>query len=129
MMEIVLVGAHMTGLPLNGQITALDGRFVREAQTRDCYRLYALAGGPPQRPGLLRVAAGAAIAFGIWSFLLHNIGALLAAISAPIGLGTVLLVDGATAKRFLVEAERTSGADDITHFGDWRAFLAAESPT
>ena len=125
--EIVLVGAHMTGLPLNGDIVALGGQFLRQAQTRPCYRLYALPGGPPQRPGLLRVPSGGAIAVEVWALPSERIGALLASIPAPLGLGTVLLADGTSPKGFLVEAEGIRGAADITHFGGWRAFLATSA--
>ena len=125
-LEIALVGAHMTGLPLNGQVTALGAHFVRETRTEACYRLYLLPGGPPRRPGLLRVAAeGVAIALEIWAFPLESVGALLAAIPAPLGLGTVRLDGGLASKGFLVEAEGVGEAEDISRFGGWRAFLSA----
>ena len=124
-LEIALVGAHMTGLPLNGDIVALDGRFDRVAGTEACYRLYALPGGPPQRPGLLRVAAGVAIAVEVWLIPSARIGELLASIPAPLGLGTVRLADGSAPKGFLVEAEGVRGAEDISHYGGWRKYLAA----
>ena len=125
-LEVALVGAHMDGLPLNGEITALGGRLDRAAVTAPCYRLYALPGGPPQRPGLLRVAEGegAAIALEVWRIPSGRIGALLAAIPAPLGLGTLRLADGTAPTGFLVEAEGVRGARDITGFGGWRAFLA-----
>lgn len=125
-LEVALVGAHMAGLPLNGAITALGGHFARAAETEPCYRLYALPGGPPHRPGLLRVrpGEGAAIALEVWLIPAGQIGALLAAIPAPLGLGTVCLADGTTPKGFLVEAEGARGAEDITRFGGWRAFIA-----
>lgn len=129
-LEIVLVGAHMAGLPLNADIVALEGRFLRAAETEPCYRLFALPGGPPARPGLLRVAAGtgAAIAVEVWAIPSARIGALLASIPAPLGLGTLRLADGTFPKGFLVEAEGTRGAADISHFGGWRAFLAQPRP-
>lgn len=125
--EIALVGAHMAGLPLNEEITALGGRFARAVSTAPCYRLYALPGGPPFRPGLLRVqdGMGAAIAVEVWTLPTARIGALLAAIPAPLGLGTLRLADGTTPKGFLAESEGVRGAEDISRFGGWRAFLAA----
>ncbi|MDT7950533.1 MAG: amidase [Acetobacteraceae bacterium] len=128
-LEIALVGAHMEGLPLNGEITALEGRFDRAAETEACYRLFALPGGPPHRPGLLRVAAGAgrAIALEVWRIPTVQVGALLDAIPAPLGLGTVRLADGSAPKGFLVEAEGIRGAEDISHHGGWRGYLAARS--
>ena len=124
--EIALVGAHMAGLPLNREIAALEGRFDRAAETEDCYRLFALPGGPPHRPGLLRVAAGAgrAIALEVWLIPSDQVGELLNAIPAPLGLGTIRLADGTTPKGFLVEAEGVRGAEDISHFGGWRGYLA-----
>jgi len=125
-LEIALVGAHMAGLPLNAEIAALGGRFLRAAETEPCYRLFALPGGPPARPGLLRVevGTGSAIALEVWAIPSERVGALLASIPAPLGLGTLRLADGTVPKGFLAEAEGTRGAEDISRFGGWRAFLA-----
>ncbi len=130
-MEIALVGAHMTGLPLNRDILALGGQLARSIRTAPCYRLYALPGGPPFRPGLLRVAEpdGAAIALEVWTLPLASIGALLASIPPPLGLGTVRLADGSSAKGFLAEAEGVRGAEDISRFGGWRGYLASVGET
>jgi allophanate hydrolase len=129
MLEIAVVGAHMSGLPLNRELTGLGATLLRAVETEPCYRLYALPGGPPLRPGLLRVAAGqgAAIATEVWAVPLDKIGTLLAGIPAPLGLGTLRLVDGTMPKGFLVEAEGVRGAEDISHFGGWRGFLAARA--
>jgi len=126
-LEIAVVGAHLSGLPLNGEITALGGTLARAAATAPLYRLFLLPGGPPRRPGLLRVPAGegAAIAVEVWSLPSARIGALLRAIPAPLGLGTLLLADGTAPKGFLAEAEGVRGAEDISRHGGWRAFLAA----
>lgn len=125
-LEIALVGAHMAGLPLNAEIAALGGRFLRAAETEPCYRLFALPGSPPARPGLLRVEAGtgSVIALEVWAIPSERVGALLASIPAPLGLGTLRLADGTAPKGFLAEAEGTRGAEDISRFGGWRAFLA-----
>jgi allophanate hydrolase len=125
-MEIALVGAHMSGLGLNGQVTALGGRFLREGRTSADYRLFALPGGPPQRPGLLRFGAGgASIALELWAMPLASVGAFLAQIPAPLGLGQVRLEDGRHVTGFLVEAAGTEGGTDITALGGWRAYLAS----
>ena len=124
---LVVCGAHMRGLPLNGQLTALGGRFVREAATTPDYRLYALPGGGVARPGLLRTGDGASVAVELWDLPPEAVGTLLAAIPAPLGLGPVRLSDGATHTGFLCEAAATTGARDITEHGGWRAFLAAAS--
>ena len=113
------VGGHMAGLPLNGQVTALGGRLLREARTRPAYRLYALG----NRPGLLAAPDGAAIAGEVWAIPTAAVGALLAQVPPPLGFGAVMLEDG-PCLGFLAEAEGVAGAPDITHHGGWRSYLA-----
>ena len=121
---IAVVGAHMSGLPLNGQLVELGGRLERTTKTAPVYRFYALTGGPPHRPGMVRVAAdGAAIELEVWSLPSEKVGALLTGIPAPLGLGTVVLADGSAVPGFLCEAHATQGAPDITSLGGWRAYL------
>lgn len=123
---VALVGAHMSGLTLNGQITTLGGRFLERCETSPDYRLHALAGGPPARPGLLRVAdGGAPIAVELWALGAEGLGKLVGQIPAPLGLGRVRLADGREVTGFLVEAAGTEGAKDITAYGGWRSYLAA----
>ena len=114
------IGAHMAGLPLNHQITALGGRLLRVGATLPEYRLHALG----NRPGLLRGAPGAAIAGEIWALPTTAIGALLAQVPPPLGFGTVALQDG-PCLGFLAEAAAVVGTPDITTHGGWRAWLAA----
>ncbi|TVP73609.1 MAG: allophanate hydrolase [Rhodobacteraceae bacterium] len=122
---IALVGAHMAELPLNHQITSLGGRFLEATETAPEYRFFALAGGPPARPGLLRVAAqGASVALELWSVPTSRLGALLVQIPSPLGLGRVTLVDGRDVVGFLVEPAGLDQAEDITSHGGWRAYLA-----
>jgi allophanate hydrolase len=113
------IGAHMSGLPLNGQLLAVGGRFLRDGQTIPHYRLFALG----ERPGLLRDVAGAAIEGEVWAIPTRAIGALLARVPAPLGFGEVLLDDG-PCLGFLAEAAGVVSAQDITEFGGWRAFIA-----
>ncbi|MGP1256897.1 MAG: allophanate hydrolase [Kiloniellales bacterium] len=124
---LAVVGAHMRGLPLNGELTGQGARFLRRARTASCYRFYALPGGPPYRPGLVRTAEGAAIELEIWALPETQVGRLLARIPAPLGLGTVMLEDGSEVKGFLCESAGVMGARDITATGGWRAFLTAET--
>jgi allophanate hydrolase len=127
-MPIALVGAHMSGLPLNGQITGAGGRFMRSARTSPDYRLFALPGGPPDRPGLVRVPdGGTSIALELWTLPQSAFGALLAAIPAPLGLGRVRLDDGSEVTGFLCEGAGLAGAEDITALGGWRAYLSRRS--
>jgi allophanate hydrolase len=130
LMEIAVVGAHLSGLPLNGQITARGGIFRRTGQTAPDYRLFRLPGGPPERPGLIKVAPGEgmSVAVEIWALPIASIGSLLAEIPPPLGLGTVSLTDGSRPKGFICEADGRRGALDISHFGGWRAYLASLSP-
>ena len=117
------IGAHMSGLKLNRQVTALGGRFLREAATIPGYRLFALGA----RPGMIRAPKGAgdgaAIRGEIWALPTAAIGALLAEVPPPLGFGTVALTDG-PCLGFLAEADGVADAPDITRFGGWRAWLA-----
>ncbi len=123
---LVVVGAHLSGLALNHELTALGAVFLGAAETLPVYRLYALPGGPPPRPGLLRVGPdrGAAIAAEIWALAPANFGLFVAAMPMPLCIGTILLADGSAPKGFLVEAAATEGAADISAFGGWRTYLA-----
>ncbi len=125
---IAVVGAHLSGMPLNGELRALNGRLLESAATAPHYRLYTLAGTKPPKPGLLRVAngAGAAIAVEIWALAEDAFGRFVAAIPPPLSIGTLELSDGRGVKGFLVEAEAVAGARDISSFGGWRAFMAGE---
>jgi allophanate hydrolase len=114
------VGGHMAGLPLNGQITALGGRFLHATRTAPSYRLHDLG----DRPGMIRAAGGRAIEGEVWALPTVSIGALLAQVPFPLGFGTVAL-SGGPCLGFLAEAEGVTGAPDITSFGGWRGFLAA----
>ena len=125
--EIAVVGAHLSGLPLNAELLALGAGFLRAVETTRDYRLFALPGTTPAKPGLLRVAAGtgAAIATEVWALEPAAFGSFVARIPAPLGIGTLSFSDGTAAKGFLVEAEAARAARDISEFGGWRAFLAA----
>lgn len=121
---VALVGAHMSGLPLNGEIAGRGGRFLFSAETAPKYRFYALAGGPPKRPGLVRQdEGGASIALEVWAMPKAEFGAFMAGIPSPLGIGTLELSDGSTVKGFICESAGIAGADDITAFGGWRAYL------
>ncbi|GFE63894.1 allophanate hydrolase [Litoreibacter roseus] len=127
--EIAVCGAHMSGLPLNSQLTNLGARFVRKAQTTAEYKFYALAGGPPARPGLIKSndADAGTIALEIWSMPKTEFGAFMAGVPAPLGIGTIDVSDGSTVKGFLCEPAGLAGARDITELGDWRSYLAQQS--
>ncbi|TWF49385.1 allophanate hydrolase [Neorhizobium alkalisoli] len=123
---VALVGAHMRGLPLNHEVTRLGGRFLFEGKTAPDYRFYALAGGPPKRPGLVRAAGGGPIALEAWAIPLSRFGDFMAGIPSPLGIGTISLASGETIKGFLCETAGLDGAEEITAFGGWRAYLDAQ---
>ncbi len=122
---VAVVGAHLAGLPLNHELIELGGALLREAETTKDYRLYALPGSQPPKPGLLRVpdGAGAAIRLELWTLDAASFGAFVAKIAAPLGVGTIRLGDGLSVKGFLVEAEAVKGAEDVSRFAGWRAYL------
>jgi allophanate hydrolase len=125
--ELVVVGAHLSGMPLNHELTARNARFLRAGATTTDYKLYALAGGPPFRPGLMRVACGdgKAIATEVWALSSEALGSFMAGIPGPLGIGTTKLADGTSPKGFIVEAEGIVGAKDVSEFGGWRAYIAS----
>jgi allophanate hydrolase len=123
---IAVVGAHLSGMPLNGELRALAGRLLEATRSAPDYRLYALAGTTPPKPGLLRIGKGegAAIELEIWALSTEAFGRFVAAVPAPLSIGTILLADGRTAKGFLVEAQAVAGGQDISALGGWRSFMA-----
>ncbi len=125
MLDLAVCGGHMQGLPLNHELTARGARLVERTHTAPGYRLYALVGFDPPRPGLVRDAAGGAIEVEVWRLPLAEVGAFLAGVPAPLAIGTVELAGGGTVKGFLCEAAALAGARDITTHGGWRAWLAA----
>jgi len=123
---LAVCGAHMSGLPLNGELTALGARFVTACNTAATYALYALAGGPPARPGLVRQAEGGhAIALEVWAMPKSAFGTFLTGIPAPLSIGRVMLDDGSTVPGFLCEAVAAADGRDISSFGGWRAWIAS----
>jgi allophanate hydrolase len=121
---LVVCGAHMQGLPLNPQLRERGAHLLTTTRTAPCYRLFALPGGPPHRPGLVRVAVdGAAIEVEVWSMPSARAGSFLAGIPEPLGIGRIRLESGASVPGFLCEAYATQGALDITRHGGWRAYL------
>ena len=122
---IAVVGAHLSGMALNGELKDLGSRLLEATSTAPDYRLYALPTALP-KPGLLRVEAGSgtSIALEIWALGAAAFGKFVAAIPPPLSIGTVRLKDGRSVKGFIVEAADVSGARDISTFGGWRAYVA-----
>lgn len=124
---LVVVGAHLTGLALNHQLQDLGATFLRATRTMPDYRLFALPGTVPAKPGLVREPghAGPGLEVEVWSLDPASFGRFAAAIPAPLGIGKITLADGDTVSGFLCEAHAVAGAPEITHHGGWRAYLAA----
>jgi allophanate hydrolase len=122
---IAVVGAHLSGMVLNGELKTLGGRLLEATATAPDYKLYALDTVPP-KPGMLRVEAGtgASIALEIWALSAASFGKFVAAVPPPLSIGTVRLTDGRGVKGFIVEAADINGAREISAFGGWRAFVA-----
>ncbi|MBX3504032.1 MAG: allophanate hydrolase [Parvibaculum sp.] len=126
--ELAVVGAHMSGLPLNHELTSRDAIFLERTKTAPHYHFHALAGGPPFRPGLVRVAeGGAAIELEVWRLPRAAFGSFMTGVPQPLCIGTLDLASGKKVKGFLCEASGLEGAEDITSFGGWRAFMAAKA--
>jgi len=121
--SLAVCGAHMSGLPLNHQLTERGARLARTCRTAPEYRLFALTDFKPPRPGMVRAAAGAPIEVEVWDVPATTFGSFVDGIPAPLGIGTVKLEDGAQVKGFLCEAFAAQGARDITGLGSWRQFI------
>ncbi len=123
---LAVVGAHLSGEPLNGQLVALGARLLETARTAPTYRLYALP-TEPAKPGLVGGGpdAGRGIEVEIWELQTEAFGRLVAGVSPPLTIGTIALGDGRTVKGFLCEASAVADAPDITAHGGWRAYRAA----
>jgi allophanate hydrolase len=125
--DVAVCGAHMSGLPLNHQLTERSAWQITTTRTAPEYRLYALPGGPPARPGLVRVASGgAAIDMEIWRMPEENFGSFMACVRSPLGIGLVKTASGTQVCGFLCEAVAIAGALDISQHGGWRNYLTQQ---
>ncbi len=120
---VAVVGAHLSGMPLNGQLTERGGKLLAHTRTSADYRLFALPGTVPPKPGLVKTFDGAPIALELWSLPVAQFGSFVALIPPPLGIGSLTLVNGRTVLGFLCEAWATQGALDITTLGGWRAYV------
>ncbi|WP_394559659.1 allophanate hydrolase [Aquipseudomonas alcaligenes] len=125
--RVAVVGAHLTGMPLNFQLATRDAVLVEQTTSSANYRLYALPGTVPPKPGLARVAEdGAEIIVELWDVPQARFGEFVAEIPPPLGIGNLQLADGRWVKGFICEPYALDGARDITSFGGWRAFIASQ---
>lgn len=121
---VAVVGAHLSGMPLNGQLTERGAVLLEATQTAAAYRFYALPGTVPPKPGLVRSGKGAPIAVELWSMPIEHFGSFVGLIPSPLGIGTLELIDGRSVKGFICESWAVTDAEDITELGGWRAYMA-----
>jgi allophanate hydrolase len=127
--KLAVVGAHLAGMPLHWQLASRDAALVRRCKTAPAYRLYAMAGGAPPKPALAHVGdGGAAVEVEVYELDVAAFGSLVAEVPPPLAIGTVELEDGSQVKGFVAEPRALDGAEDITAFGGWRAYIAAQAP-
>ncbi|MBV8226894.1 MAG: allophanate hydrolase, partial [Verrucomicrobia bacterium] len=121
---IAVVGAHLTGEPLNHQLTDLDARFIQRTKTAPLYRMFALPASAPAKPGLVRVGpeSGSSVELEVWELPVREFGKFVKNIPTPLTIGTIHLESGQQVKGFLCEEVATNGATDITRFGGWKAY-------
>jgi allophanate hydrolase len=125
--SVAVVGAHLNGEPLNWQLTERRARLRKTCRTAPGYRLYALEGTKPAKPGLVRDASfeGPGIEVEVWAMPADEFGGFVAAVPAPLGIGNATLETGESVKCFICEPYAITGATDITQFGGWRKYLAS----
>ncbi|WP_151671718.1 allophanate hydrolase [Nitrincola schmidtii] len=122
--RLAVVGAHLTGMPLNHQLTQRGARLVLATETTANYRLYALANTTPPKPGLVKaISGGSSIQVEVWDIPLAHFGSFVAEVPAPLGIGNVTLIDGSEVKGFICETYALDDAIEITHLGGWRNYL------
>eukprot|EP00198_Chlamydomonas_reinhardtii_P004687 XP_001694023.1 predicted protein [Chlamydomonas reinhardtii] len=126
-LNLVLAGAHMSGLALNHQVTGLGASLVKAVKTASVYKMYSL--GP--RPALIRQGAepgcGQSFEVEVWAFPIERVGEFLRdGVKPPLCIGDVLLEDGSSEKGFLGEAYAVKDAEEVSSFGGWRSYLASK---
>ena len=128
--DLAVVGAHLTGEPLNWQLTQRGARLKKTCRTNGGYRLYALEGTTPSKPGLIRDtgAQGLRIEVEVWTMPEDQFGGFVAEIPAPLAIGSITLESGESVKGFLCEPWAIAHATEITRFGGWRGYLASSKP-
>ena len=122
--KLAVVGAHLKDMPLHWQLTSRDAKFVGAFETAPEYRLYAIANSVPPKPALVHTGEGAAIAVEVYELGVAEFGSFTVEVPAPLAIGTGTLADGTSVKGFVAEPRALIGAEDITHLGGWRAYIA-----
>ncbi|MBK9578700.1 MAG: allophanate hydrolase [Fibrobacteres bacterium] len=123
--ELAVVGAHLSGMPLNHQLVSRGARLLQACRTAPGYSLHALAGTVPPKPGLVRASGASQIAVEVWEMPLELFGSFVAEVPAPLGIGNIQLETGRWVKGFICESIGLEGAKDITAFGGWKRYIAS----
>ena len=126
--KLAVVGAHLKDMPLHWQLTSREATFVEATHTAPSYKLYAIADSVPPKPALIHSAqGGSAIAVEVYELGVAEFGSFTVEVPAPLAIGTVTLADGSSVKGFVAEPRAIAGAEDITHLGGWRAYIAQKN--
>lgn len=125
--KLAVVGAHLKDMPLHWQLTSREAKFLGATHTAPTYRLYAMADSVPPKPALVHSTQGAAIAVEVYELGVAEFGSFTVEVPAPLAIGTVTLADGTSVKGFVAEPRALIGAEDITHLGGWRAYIAQKN--
>jgi allophanate hydrolase len=124
--KLAVVGAHLAAMPLHWQLTSRGARLISRCKTSPEYRLYAMAGSVPPKPALVWTGEGsAAIEVEVYELDVEAFGSFVAEVPPPLAIGTVTLETGESVKGFVAEPRALTGAQDITHLGGWRAYIAS----
>jgi allophanate hydrolase len=125
--KLAVVGAHLAGMPLHWQLTSRDARLAARTRTAPVYKLYAMTDTTPLKPALIHVGeGGAAIEVEVYELAVEHFGSFVVEVPPPLAIGTVTLEDGTQVKGFVAEPRAIAQADDITHLGGWRAYMATK---
>jgi len=122
--KLAVVGAHLKDMPLHWQLTSREAQFVGTFETAPNYRLYAMADSVPPKPALVHSGDGGSIAVEVYEMGVAEFGSFVVEVPPPLAIGTVMLADGSSVKGFVAEPRALRGAEDITHLGGWRAYIA-----
>ncbi|WP_334181426.1 allophanate hydrolase [Novosphingobium sp.] len=124
--KLAVVGAHLKDMPLHWQLTSREAEFVGAFETASSYKLYAIADSVPPKPALVHDEGGAPIKVEVYELGVAEFGSFTVDVPAPLAIGNVTLADGTTVKGFVSEPRALNGAEDITHLGGWRAYIASK---
>ena len=125
--KLAVVGAHLKDMPLHWQLVSREAQFVGAFETAPNYRLYAMADSVPPKPALVHSGDGGSIAVEVYEMGVAEFGSFVVEVPPPLAIGTIMLADGSSVKGFVAEPRALRGAEDITHLGGWRAYIARKS--